>query len=154
MATGRPRKFKTVFTAATYEYLKQFELAGKGDEVEKIQKTKENKHGRVTSFREVIPTLEGLGLYLNRSVALIKSYCKQNENFKEAVIMVEMTQASKLLTYGLTNEFNGGIAKLILGKHGYVGKEEIVNIPEKPELGKKQREALDKIMKDNEEPKK
>ena len=150
MPTGRRRNFKTVFTAATYDYIEQFELGLDGDNIKAIQDSKKNKKtGKISKFREVIPTLEGLGLYLNRSVAQIKNYCKENENFKEAVTMVELLQARKLITCGLNNELNQGIVKLILVKHGYINKEEVVNLPDSPELAGKIKKELDKILEAN-----
>ena len=155
MSKRKDKKFKPVLTKATIDYLEQFEMGEVAENFEAIQKTKlPTKRGgskKISEFREVIPTLEGLGLYIGRSVYLIKSYCKENVKFKEAVERIKLTQAKKLITFGLTGKFNNSIVKLLLVKHGYIVKEELVNIPIKPEVSKKQQKELDKILKDNSE---
>lgn len=150
MAKRRDKKFKPVLTKATIDYLEQFEMGEAAENFKAIQKTKKKKGaGKISEFREVIPTLEGLGLYIGRSVALINSYCKENVKFREAVERIKLTQAMKLITYGLSNKFNQGIVKIILVKHGYINKEEIIDDRIKPEIAKKLKKEIDKILKIN-----
>ena len=77
---------------------------------------------------DVVHTVVGLCLY----IGIAKSTCyrwieENNEEFKDIVDTVSALQERKLLSNGLTNEFNASITKLLLTKHGYTDKVESTN---------------------------
>ena len=78
-----------------------------------------------TTDGSVIPTIEGLALFLNISRETIYVWEKENDGFSDIVGNLRNQQASMLLNGGLSGKYNPTIAKLILsGKHGYIEKRE------------------------------
>lgn len=83
----------------------------------------------LTDFKkqdEVIPTIEGLALYLDVRRSTIYDWQKQEEKKEFSYILEELmeTQAKILANKGLTGVFNAPITKMMLSKHGYVEKTE------------------------------
>ena len=77
---------------------------------------------------DVVHTVVGLCLH----IGIAKSTCyrwieEDNQVFKDIVDTVAALQERKLLSNGLTNEFNASITKLLLTKHGYTDKVENTN---------------------------
>lgn len=71
---------------------------------------------------EVIPTVEGLAVYLRISRETIYA----REEFSDIAREIKEKQSKILVSSGLKGDFNSVIAKLILSsKHGYVEKSEI-----------------------------
>ena len=73
---------------------------------------------------EVIPTIEGLAVYLKIGRRTIYDWAKQEDKveFSHIVEALLSLQSRDLVSGGLSNKMNSNIAKLLLGKHGY--KEE------------------------------
>lgn len=74
---------------------------------------------------DVVHTVVGLCIH----IGIAKSTCYRwieegNLEFKDIVDSVAALQEKKLVTNGLTNEFNASITKLMLTKHGYTDKVE------------------------------
>jgi len=74
---------------------------------------------------DVVHSVVGLCLY----VGIAKSTCHRwveegNTEFKDIVDTVSALQEQKLVSNGLTNDFNSSITKLMLTKHGYTDKVE------------------------------
>lgn len=68
---------------------------------------------------EVIPTVEGCADYLDISTETMYA----RPEFSDIVKAIKRKQAKKILSKGLTGEYNPMIGKLILAsKHGYVEK--------------------------------
>jgi hypothetical protein len=131
----------------------------KTDRLKETQLTKEQRRkkeeGRAVDpsfFREVVPTLEGLAIYLNRTVEDIKRYASERPKFYHVVEMVKMEQAKRLITGGLRGDFHPSIVKLLLGSHGYVGKQELLSPVRDPEIKKSLKTELDRILQDNKIP--
>ncbi len=77
---------------------------------------------------DVVHTVVGLCLH----IGIAKSTCyrwieEEKLEFKDIVDTVADLQERKLLSNGLTNEFNASITKLLLTKHGYTDKVENTN---------------------------
>lgn len=79
----------------------------------------------IDSCPDIVPSVVGLCLH----IGIAKSTCYRwieegNTEFKDIVDTVSSQQEKKLVTNGLTNEFNASITKLMLTKHGYSDKTE------------------------------
>lgn len=71
---------------------------------------------------EVIPTVEGLALWLGIS----KESLYARDEFSDVLGVLKNKQARSLLNKGLTGDYSAVIAKLLLSsKHGYVEKNEL-----------------------------
>lgn len=73
---------------------------------------------------EVIPTIEGLAVYLNVSRKTLYNWKAENEEFLHILDDLMARQAKELFSNGLTGDFNPTITKLILTKHGYSDRVE------------------------------
>lgn len=75
---------------------------------------------------DVIPSIEGLALYLGLTRPTIYDWKKHEDkqDFSYIVEQILILQSKKLFTGGLTGDFNSSIAKLMLTKHGYSDKIE------------------------------
>lgn len=76
----------------------------------------------------VLPTIEGLALYLEVSKVSIYSWCDEDndlgEQFLNVFEKIKNEQGVRLVNGGLYGRFNSTITKLMLSKHGYVEKQE------------------------------
>ena len=73
---------------------------------------------------EVIPTIEGLAVFLNVSRSTIYRWKGENQEFSDILESLMSMQAKELFSNGLTGDFNPTITKLILTKHGYSDRVE------------------------------
>lgn len=73
---------------------------------------------------EVIPTIEGLAVYLDVSRSTIYNWKTENRDFLDILEGLMARQAKELFSNGLTGDFNPTITKLILTKHGYSDRVE------------------------------
>lgn len=73
---------------------------------------------------EVIPTIEGLSVYLNVSRSTIYKWKSDNQEFSDILEDLMARQAKELFSNGLRGDFNPTITKLILTKHGYSDRVE------------------------------
>ena len=73
---------------------------------------------------EVIPTIEGLAVFLNVSRKTLYNWKAENEEFLHILDDLMARQAKELFSNGLTGDFNPTITKLILTKHGYSDRVE------------------------------
>lgn len=73
---------------------------------------------------EVVPTKEGLSLYLGIAYDTLFEWCSQDDKkeFSDIVGMIFTNQAKTLANKSLKGEFNSNISKLLLSKHGYHDK--------------------------------
>ena len=77
---------------------------------------------------DVVHTVVGLCLHLNISKSTCYKWIDEGkEEISDIVSTVGALQERKLLSNGLTNEFNASITKLLLTKHGYTDKVESTN---------------------------
>jgi hypothetical protein len=73
---------------------------------------------------EVIPTIEGLAVYLDVSRSTIYNWKTENRDFLDILDGLMAMQAKELFSNGLRGDFNPTITKLILTKHGYSDRVE------------------------------
>jgi len=102
MTTGRPSKLTDALIEQAARYAtKDYKLQG-----------------------EVIPTIEGLAVFLNVSRKTLYNWKAENEEFLHILDDLMARQAKELFSNGLTGDFNPTITKLILTKHGYSDRVE------------------------------
>jgi len=102
MITGRPSKLTDALIEQAARYAtKDYKLQG-----------------------EVIPTIEGLAVFLNVSRKTLYNWKAENEEFLHILDDLMARQAKELFSNGLTGDFNPTITKLILTKHGYSDRVE------------------------------
>lgn len=102
MPIGRPTKYNKELLAKAKEYLFKYEELG-----------------------DVVPTVEGLSIYLGISRDVIYEWCKDEEKkeFIDTVKQINATQKQVLINKGLDNKFNASITKLLLGaNHSVIEK--------------------------------
>jgi hypothetical protein len=73
---------------------------------------------------ELIPTIQGLSLYLGVSNKVLYNWRNENDEFLHIVEDLMDLQAKNLFRGGLTGDFNASITKLLLTKHGFSDRVE------------------------------
>jgi len=73
---------------------------------------------------ELVPTIVGLALYIDKRRQTIYEWAKENPKFSDIVGKVLEKQERGLLKGGLMGDYNASISKLMLTKHGYSDKVE------------------------------
>ena len=73
---------------------------------------------------ELIPTMQGLSLYLGVSNKVLYNWRNENDEFLHIVEDLMDLQAKNLFRGGLTGDFNASITKLLLTKHGFSDRVE------------------------------
>ena len=73
---------------------------------------------------DVIPSVEGLSLYLEIARSTIYEWAKHEDKkeFSDTLELINVTQKKVLINKGLKGDFNSNITKLALGNHGYSEK--------------------------------
>ena len=74
----------------------------------------------VDSTEDLVPS--AVGLFLHIGIARATGYrwaAEGNEEFKDILEEVSQSQELKLVTGGLSGEFNSTITKMMMTKHGY-----------------------------------
>lgn len=88
--------------------------------------TKANDY--IDNCPDAVHTVVGLCLHIGIAKSTAYRWMEEdNQEFKDIVDTVAALQERKLLSSGLTNEFNASITKLLLTKHGYTDKVESTN---------------------------
>ncbi len=102
MTTGRPSKLTDALIEQAGRYAtKDYRLQG-----------------------EVIPTIEGLAVFLNVSRNTVYNWKAENQEFLHILETSCQCRPRSLFSNGLTGDFNSTITKLILTKHGYSDRVE------------------------------
>ena len=89
-----------------------------------IEKAAKYANSDYMTQSEVIPTIEGLAVYLDVSRSTIYNWKTENREFLDILDGLMARQAKELFSNGLTGDFNPTITKLILTKHGYSDRVE------------------------------
>jgi len=76
-----------------------------------------------------MPTIEGLAFHLTVSRQTVYDWERFSE-FAEITERIRQIQADRLIQKGLAGDYNPTIAKVLLGKHGYVEKFEDSSRPD------------------------
>lgn len=106
MAGGRPSLYSETKLAMARDYVS-------------------NEHWKTEG--DVIPTIEGLALYLGVSRETIYAWASQEDkqDFSDTIAKVQAQQAKIIMNKGLTGDFQSVVSKLILSaKHDYREKNE------------------------------
>lgn len=103
MSGGRPTKYTPELIEKAHEYLETY-----------------------LSLDQVIPSVEGLAVFLKIRRSTIYDWAKDEEKQEFSDILGEILekQGQLLINSGLTGAFTPTISKLILTKHGYSDKVE------------------------------
>lgn len=72
-----------------------------------------------------LPTIEGLARYLQIHRSTLYAWQKEHPEFSDIIEELQQKQAERLLSNGLSGDYNSTIAKVLLTKHGYTDKQEI-----------------------------
>ncbi len=72
-----------------------------------------------------LPSIEGLALYLHVHKDTLYEWEKIHPEFSDVLGDIRAKQADRLISNGLSGDYNPTIAKLLLTKHGYSDKQEI-----------------------------
>lgn len=92
---------------------------------ELVERARDYLFGGFMVNDECVPSIEGLAVYLKLSRQSIYNYKDASSEFLDIVELIEAKQAMLLINKGLSGDFNGSIAKLMLTKHGYNDKQGI-----------------------------
>lgn len=102
MPAGRPTKYNKELLTKAQDYLNVYETLG-----------------------DVIPTIEGLALYLDISRETVYEWCgdDKKKEFTDTVKKVTLKQKQGLINGGLSNNLNAKITQLLLGaNHSVIEK--------------------------------
>ena len=111
---GRPSKYKKEYIAEVDKYLANC-----------VDSYSDDGRNRLTVQ---LPTIEGFSLYLGVALSSIYLWAKEHSDFSESLELIKFEQKQRLLSKGLSNEYNSTIAKLILSSnHGMAEKTEAKN---------------------------
>lgn len=114
MKKGRPTKYCDTLPAMVDDYLAE-------KETPTITPNGKTIYG--------LPMISGFCQYIGIHVDTANEWEKKYPKFSEALDKIRHKQHEKLVEYGLSKEFESGIAKLILARnHGYVDQTEQKNV--------------------------
>lgn len=71
---------------------------------------------------DVIPSAAGMACYLGVHKATLYNWAELHDQFFDILKELNSTQERKLLSGGLSGDFNSVITKLVLSKHNYTDK--------------------------------
>jgi hypothetical protein len=85
------------------------------------------KNHLVDGSDDVIPSIEGLSIYLGVSRETVRDWAKQSEKAEFSAIVEEMMakQARALFNGALRGELREKTSSMMLSKHGYSEKQEV-----------------------------
>ena len=72
-----------------------------------------------------LPSIEGLARYLSVARSTVYKWKEEYPEFSDILEEILAEQAERLISNGLSGDYNPTISKLILTKHGYSDKQEI-----------------------------
>lgn len=67
---------------------------------------------------KVVPTIEGLAIYLGVVKRTLYYWAEKNKDFLHTLDAIKQMQKDLLINKGLSGDFNATIAKLMLSNHG------------------------------------
>lgn len=122
MALGRPSEYSPEILTKTKEYIDSCE-----DKTETIVAGETDKYTKYSVRVTVnLPTIEGLARYLKLHKDTIYTWRKEKRDFSDLIDELLAKQAEQLINKGLNGDYNPTIAKVLLTKHGYTDRQEVV----------------------------
>ena len=98
---------------------------GRPSELEgSIEPAWEYVNGGYAANEEVIPSVAGLAVHINKARRTIYAWAKENEQFYNILEKLMAKQERALTNGGLAGDLNSTITKLMLTKHGYSDKQD------------------------------
>ena len=96
---------------------------------ELLSRAREYLSGAWQGTGSVIPSHQGLALYLEITKTCLYDWAKQEDKAEFSAILdnIMTVQHEVLINKGLTGDFNSNITKLALGKHGYTDKQDLTS---------------------------
>jgi len=123
MAGGRPTEYTTRTPAEWKNAIGAYIDQCRDQEV---QVGESAKGWPMLKLRVKLPSIEGLADYLDLSKDTIYEWGKLYAEFSDAIRMIKVKQADRLINNGLSGDYNPLIAKLLLASnHGMADKSEI-----------------------------
>lgn len=89
-----------------------------------IDECKDKRRGRL---KVKLPTIEGLALYLKVHKDTVYAWRREKPDFSYLIEQLLAKQADALISNGLSGDYNPTIAKVLLAKHGYAERQELVH---------------------------
>jgi hypothetical protein len=121
MPAGRPTDYSEEILSQSKVYIDSCEdelisfVSGQGENFTKYEQ----------KLKVKIPTIEGLALYLKIHRSTLYAWQKEHKEFSDIIEELQQKQSDRLLSNGLSGDYNSTIAKVLLTKHGYTDKQEI-----------------------------
>lgn len=121
---ARPIEYSEDYIQKVDEY-----LAVCQDEYAEFHKTRGDKSDSYDRLVKVkLPTIEGFALYIDVSVKSLYNWADNNPAFLQALERIKTVQKERLLSGGLSGDYNPMIAKLVLSSnHGMREKTDVTS---------------------------
>lgn len=117
----------TIYTQELVEKTRQY-LQERIDEIEEYHKTRGEKSDSYERLVHVkLPTIEGLARYVGVNRDTLYSWAETYPEFSDILEEIRTEQADRLINGSLSGFYNPLISKLMLSKHGYIDKQDIVS---------------------------
>lgn len=124
---GRPTKYKPEFIQKADEYIKKCQ----DEETDWLKSYTEGKVSGETYEHRVkvnLPTHEGFATSLQVDITSLYEWARKNKQFSLALSRISTAQKERLLSKGLSGDYNSTIAKLILSaNHGMKEKTDVTS---------------------------
>lgn len=121
---GRPSSLTPEMLEKARGYLDECQ-----DEVVQVVKQANSEKGYQMYDNQLkvhLPSVAGLAIYLGVARKTIYNWAEANEEFLHILEAVLGEQEKRLIENGLSGAYNPQITKLVLGKHGYSEKQELM----------------------------
>lgn len=119
---GRPSEYKEEYITKVDEYL---ELCQDEEVQQLVGMSAKGTELYKNKLDVKIPTIEGFALFLEVSKQSLYTWAKENKLFLDALAKIEAEQKNRLISKGLSGDYNSTIAKLLLSaNHGMREKTE------------------------------
>lgn len=115
MAGGRPVQYSNDTINKVYEYIDL--CVDEYDTFHKTRGTTSDSYERLVKVK--LPTMEGLALHLGIHKDTLYDWKSKYPEFSDSLGKVMQLQADRLMSNGLSGDYNPTIAKLLLMQHGY-----------------------------------
>lgn len=120
---GRPTEYSEEVLENTNKYLDSCE-----DETERLVDMENEEKGYQkyrNKLKVKLPTIEGLAYFLGVHKDTIYEWRKVHHEFSDLIEDLLSKQADRLISNGLSGDYNPTIAKVLLSKHGYKEAQEV-----------------------------